>query len=43
MYYYYSIEDVSNANIYMNDTWMAFGLNSNVQLYNFIGTLDWMI
>lgn len=43
-YYYYSIENVDNVvNEYMNDTVQAFGLNSKTQLYNFFGTMDWMI
>ena len=43
-YYYYSIENVDNVvNQYMNDTVQAFGLNSKTQLYNFFGTMDWMI
>jgi len=44
VYYYYSIEDVSNVqNAFMNQTVQAFGLNSKTQLYNFMSTLDWMI
>jgi hypothetical protein len=43
-YYYYSTEDVSNpTSKYMDQTVAAFGLNSKQQLYNFFGTMDWMI
>lgn len=42
-YYHYSTEDVNNPTpSYMSKTAAAYGL-SKQQLYNFFGTMDWMI
>lgn len=43
LYYYYSIESSENPNSFMNNTIAQFGLGSNLNLYNFMSTLDWFI